>query len=123
MQVVIAQAIKSRRWLTDSRLWKEMADRYSGLSSPALKLVQGSDRDPLLRAVLGLVPHHPGWSFGSRPTQLRGSVVIAQPGLSWTQLEAEVERNSLSAIQIRDLLAVFDDALGALGESVLVCSQ
>jgi superfamily II DNA or RNA helicase len=122
MQVVIAQAIKSRRWLTDRGLWREMADRYSGLSSPALKLVDGSDSEGLLRAVLGLIPDHRAWSLNERPAQVRGTVVIAQPGLSWTQLEAEVEQNDLSAIQIRDLLAVFDDSLGALGESALVCS-
>ncbi|MGW9264996.1 DEAD/DEAH box helicase [Gordonia terrae] len=120
MQVVIAQAIKSRRWLTDRGLWKEMADRYSGRRSPALKLLDGSDS--LLRAMLGLIPHHRAWSLTNRPTQLRGAVVIAQPGLSWNQLEAEVEQNDLSATQIRDLLAVFDDALGVLGKSELVCS-
>lgn len=120
MEVVAAQAIKSRRWLTDRGLWKEMADRYSGLSSPALKLIDGSER--LLRALLGLVPDHPGWSLANRPIQLRGTVVIAQPGLSWTRLKAGVEQNRLSAIQIRDLLAVFDDSLGALGDSALVCS-
>jgi hypothetical protein len=87
-----------------------------------MKLVDGSDSEGLLRAVLGLIPDHPAWSLTNRPTQVRGTVVIAQPGLSWTQLGAEVERNDLSAIQIRDLLAVFDDALGALGESALVCS-
>jgi hypothetical protein len=122
MQVVIAQAIKSRRWLTDRGLWKEMADRYSGASSPALKLVDGSDSEGLLRAVLGLIPDHPAWSLTNRPTQVRGTVVVAQPGLSWTQLKDEVDQNDLSAIQVRDLLAVFDDSLGALGDSALVCS-
>ncbi|MBN7384528.1 type III restriction enzyme res subunit [Mycobacteroides abscessus subsp. massiliense] len=121
MEVVVAQAIKSRRWLTERELWQEMADRYSGLSSPALKLIDGSEC--LLRAFLGLVPGHPGWSLTNRPFQLRGTVVIAQPGLSWNQLKAGVEQNQLSAIQIRDLLAVFDDSLGTLGESALVCSQ
>lgn len=120
MQVVIAQAIKSRRWLTDRGLWKEMADRLSGASTPALKLVGGSK--PLLRALLGLVPGHPAWSLTNRPAQLRGTVVIAQPGLSWGQLATQVDQTDLSAIQIRDLLAVFDDALGALGASAMVCS-
>jgi hypothetical protein len=86
MQIVIAQAITSRRWLTDRGLWKEMADRYTGRSSPALKLVDGSDSERLLRALVGLIPHHPGWSLTNRPAQLRGTVVIVQPGLSWTQL-------------------------------------
>lgn len=123
MQIVIAQAIKSRRWLTDRGLWKEMADRYSGRSSPALKLVDGSGNESLLRVLLGLVPSHPAWSLTMRPAQLRGTVVIAQPGLSWTRLKAEVAKNDLSAIQIRDLIAVFDDALGALGASAMVCSE
>jgi superfamily II DNA or RNA helicase len=122
MQIVIAQAIKSRRWLTDRGLWKEMGDRYSGLSSPILKLVDGSDSRGLLRALLGQIPHHPGWSLANRPTQLHATVVIAQPGLSWTQLETAVQQGDLSAIQIRDLLAVFDDSLGGLGDSELVCS-
>lgn len=122
MQVVVAQAIKSRRWLTDRGLWKEMADRYSGASSPALKLVDGSDSEGLLRAMLGLMPEHPAWSLTNRPTQVRGTVLIAQPGLSWTQLKDKVDQDELSATQIRDLLAVFDDSLGALGDSALVCS-
>ncbi|OZC82328.1 helicase [Rhodococcus sp. 06-412-2C] len=123
MQVVIAQAIKSRRWLTDRGLWKEMADRYSGRGAPALKVVSGSDREPLLRVMLGLVSHHPALSLTNRPTQLLGTVVVAQPGLSWTKLVAGVEQEGLSAIQVRDLLAVFDDALGSLGDSALICSS
>jgi hypothetical protein len=94
-----------------------------GLRRAARPAQDGSDSERLLRALLGLIPHHPGWSLTNRPTQLRGTVVIAQPGLSWTQLGAKVERNDLSAIQIRDLLAVFDDSLGALAESRLVCSS
>ncbi|TKV56866.1 DEAD/DEAH box helicase [Nakamurella flava] len=120
MQVVVAQAIKSRRWLTDRGLWKEMADRLSGASTPPLRLVSGSVS--LLRALLGLVPGHPGWALANRAFQLRGTVVIAQPGLSWSQLLAGVDRKSLSAIQVRDLLAVFDDALGALGDAEVACA-
>jgi len=120
MQIVIAQAIKSRRWLTDRGLWKELADRYSGRTAPALKLISGSES--LLRAVLGLVPNHRAWSLTNRPTLLKGTVVIAQPGLSWTKLQTAVLLNDLSATQVRDLLAVFDDALGSLGDSALICS-
>lgn len=120
MQVVIAQAIKSRRWLTDRTLWNELGDRYCGRTSPPLKLIAGSD--PLLRALLGLVPNHPAWSLANRPTRLRGTVVIAQPGLSWAKLQSQVEQNILSATQVRDLLAVFDDSLGSLGDSEIICS-
>ncbi len=122
MQVVTAQAIKSRRWLTDRGIWKEMADRYSRAKSPVLKLIAGSDREALLRVILGVVGHHPAWSMTNRAIQLRGTIVIAQPGLSWTKLQNKLEREDLSATQIRDLLAVFDDALGSLGDSALVCS-
>ena len=122
MQVVVAQAIKSRRWLTDRGVWQEMSDRLSGKTSPVLKVVAGSSSTTLLRVLLGLVPGHESWALANRPILLRGRVVIAQPGLSWGQLQAQVANADLSAVQIRDLLASFDDALGVLGESALYCS-
>lgn len=122
MQVVIAQAIKSRRWLTDRGVWQELADRWSGKTSPRLSVVPGSASASLLRVLLGLASGHESWSLTNRPVTLRGRVVVAQPGLSWGQLQAAVTSDNLSAIQIRDLLASFDDALGALGESALYCS-
>ncbi|MGR6092278.1 DEAD/DEAH box helicase [Brevibacterium sp. CSND-B09] len=121
MQIVVAQAIKSRRWLTDRGLWQEMAHRYSGRSTPKLDLVSGDKT--LLEVLLGLTPDHPQWSFANYPPQVRGKVVVAQPGLSWGDLSAKVQQGDQSAIQIRDLLAVFDDSLGALGESEIVCSD
>jgi hypothetical protein len=120
MQVVVAQAIKSRRWLTDRGVFAEMGARLIGTRSPRLKVVEGRER--LLRVLLGEDRRHPGWALANGPFQPRGTVVIAQPGLKWSQLEAEVAAHDLSAIQIRDLLAVFDDALGGLGESKVVCS-
>lgn len=120
MQVVVAQAIKSRRWLTDHGVWKQMSERYVGRVPPNLLLVDGDRK--LLEVLLGNNSNHPSWSLMNRPMQLRGKVVIAQPGLSWSQLKAKVVENDLAATQVRDLLAVFDDALGALGESEIVCS-
>lgn len=121
IQVVVAQAIKSRRWLTDRDLWQEMADRHEGNTSPKLKIVHG--QEGLLKELLGLSQGDLGWSLINRPMQVRGKVVIAQPGLSWSQLERGVESNDLSATQIRDLIAVFDDSLGALGDAKIVCSE
>jgi superfamily II DNA or RNA helicase len=120
MQVVVAQAIKSRRWLTDRGVFAEMGARLTGQRSPRLKIIEGSER--LLRVLLGVDRRHPAWAIANGPYQPRGTVVIAQPGLRWSQLRAEVAVNDLSAIQIRDLLAVFDDALGALGTAEIVCS-
>ena len=122
MQVVVAQAIKSRRWLTDRGVWQEMGARLSGKTAPALTVVPGSDNTSLLRALLGLALGHESWALANRPVILRGRVVIAQPGLSWGQLQTKVVSADLSAIQIRDLLASFDDALGVLGETALYCS-
>lgn len=121
MQVVVAQAIKSRRWLTDLGLWREMGDRLVGTKSPRLIVTEGSER--LLRALLGVVKGHKSWSLEFRPHLLRGKVVIAQPGLAWERFTAGLADQDQSATQIRDLLAVFDDSLGALGTSELVCSR
>jgi len=120
VQVVVAQAIKSRRWLTDRGVFADMGARLTGKQSPRIKVVEGSER--LLRVRLGVDPRHPTWAIANGPYQPRGSVVIAQAGLKWSQLQAEVAAKDLSAIQVRDLLAVFDDALGALGASEIVCS-
>ena len=85
----------------------------SGRVSPRLKVVEGSER--LLRALLGCLPGHKSVSLSHRPYVLRGSVTIAQPGLSWTDFETKLATEDLSATQVRDLLATFDDALGPLG--------
>jgi hypothetical protein len=120
IQVVVAQAIKSRRWLTDGGVWEEMGARLEGRVSPRLQVVDGSER--LLRALLGCIPGHKSVSLSHRPYVLRGSVTIAQPGLSWTDLETKLRSEDQSATQVRDLLATFDDALGPLGDAAIVCS-
>ena len=120
IEVVGAQAAKSRRWFTDSGLWAEMAHRLNGLASPRLRVLDG-DED-LLRDLLAPPTKEHSWTLtGSRPV-LRGQIIVAQPGLSWGLLVARLRADDQFAIQVRDLLAVFDDAIGALAETIVVCS-
>jgi hypothetical protein len=121
MQVVTAQAIKSRRWLTDLTLWEELGRRLDGESSPRLVVHDGSER--LLRVLLGLNSAHPIWALDQRTRLVRGEVVIAQPGLSWGELETRLAASDLFAQQVRDLLAVFDDAVGQRGDTRVACSE
>ncbi len=97
-----------------------MGARLDGRVSPRLKVVEGSER--LLRALLGCIPEHKSVSLAHRPYVLRGSVTIAQPGLSWTDFESKLASEDLSATQVRDLIATFDDSLGPLGDAAIVCS-
>ncbi|WP_133799473.1 DEAD/DEAH box helicase [Kribbella caucasensis] len=121
MQVVVAQAIKSRRWLTDLSLWEEMGKRLTGEASPRLTIIEGSER--LLRVLLGINPAHRSWALNQNTRLVRGEVVIVQPGLSWAALQNRLGHADLSAQQVRDLLAVFDDAVGQRGGTTVVCSD
>ena len=120
MQVVTAQAIKSRRWLTDLSLWEELGRRLDGESSPRLVIHDGSER--LLRVLLGRNSSHPSWALDQRTRLVRGEVVIVQPGLSWSKLDDKLAAGELFAQQVRDLLAVFDDAVGQRGDTRIACS-
>ncbi|WP_158097196.1 DEAD/DEAH box helicase [Cellulosimicrobium sp. KWT-B] len=120
MQVVVAQAIKSRRWLLDPTVWEELGRRLVGKSSPKIVVVQGDEL--LLRSLLGLNTNHPRWRLDLWTRPIMGEVVIAQPGLSWGDLERRLERGDLSAQQVRDLLCVFDDAVGQLGVTSIAVS-
>lgn len=121
MQVVVAQAIKSRRWLLDPTVWEELGRRLVGHSSPKIVVVDGDES--LLRNLLGLNTNHPRWRLDLWTRPITGEVVIAQPGLSWGALEQRLESGDLSAQQVRDLLCVFDDAVGQLGDTSIAVSK
>jgi superfamily II DNA or RNA helicase len=123
MQVVVAQAIKSRRWITDRTLWMELGRRLVGTSSPRLTIVEGSER--LLRVLCGQESRHPGWSMAERAPNITGVVGIVQPGLSVASLERDIASDSPStpATQIVELLTVLSDAVGSLGDASLLASH
>lgn len=122
MQVVIAQAIKSRRWATDRTLWSVLRDRYNGDDSPALTVVAGSPR--LLSVLLGLTSHE-RYSFVRYPPRLTCTIGIAQPGLSESKLRGQLSQTvvPVPAQQIRELLTVWHDAVNDIASLELVVSQ
>ncbi len=123
MQVVVAQAIKSRRWITDTRFWNELGDRVEGTATPRARLVSG-DRD-LLLALCGKKRSWSKWSYDARRQRAAAEIWIAQPGLSRSQLEAALSQADppTSAMQVRDLLAVFHDASQVARRVGILCSS
>jgi superfamily II DNA or RNA helicase len=123
LQEAIAQAIKSRRWITDTRLWEELGARLNGRSSPRARLVEGSRL--ILDVLCGDSPRWSGLSFRQRKPIVAGSIGIVQPGLSRRQLEAGVHsaQPDLSVTQTRDLLAVLHDSVSVVANTVaVICS-
>lgn len=124
MQVVTAQAIKSRRWVTDSTLWSELGERLTGTSSPRLRIVEGSER--LLRVLTGQNSDHEDWSLTKRPPRVADCEIgIVQPGLSYEALTNQLQQSPVptSAQQIRDLLAVWHDAIAHISSATLIVSR
>jgi superfamily II DNA or RNA helicase len=95
-QVVVAQAIRSRSSLPSTGLWAALGRRLGGTESPAATLVGGSDDVLVLRHRLGLEvdddrPDTPSPWTRSLPA-IRGTIGIAQPGLSAGRLRDELEQ-------------------------------
>lgn len=121
MQEVVAQAIKSRRWMTDVGFWKELGAHLKGRANPPLAVIEGSSR--LLSVLCGEEFRRARWSFTERRPLVTGTVGIVQPGLSCKTFETRVAGGDLSAIQVRDLLAVFHDSVHQVANAVTVCSH
>ena len=110
LEKVVAQAIKSRRWIKSQRLWTELAERYQGEATPKAVVVTGSDDENLLRVHLGLAEGAediPNW-LETNPV-VRGRICIAQPGLSYAQFATPGAQQEAAADGIRNLLTVFRD--------------
>jgi superfamily II DNA or RNA helicase len=111
-QEVTAQALRSRRWLTSSGLWSELAARVSGAASPAADLVEGSDSPERLEERLGLSESDAGavpWTRG-RPI-VKGLIAVVQPGLSRGALSAQLSQSPIppSAEAVRELFVMLAD--------------
>jgi superfamily II DNA or RNA helicase len=123
LQEVITQAIKSRRWITDTRIWEELGARIAGRASPAASVVDGNGE--LLRVLCGESERWADLSLRRRPPIVSGHIAIAQPGLSISGLESDLAKAapSQSAIQSQDLLTVLHDSVSLVAPTVTVlCS-
>ena len=121
-QEAVAQAIKSRRWITDLRLWSELGARLAGQSSPRAHVVEGNHR--LLEALCGRDSRWRRLALSTRQTIVRGEISIAQPGLSQQTFEDALEAGPpLATLQTRDLLAVLHDSVSQVSPRVtILCS-
>lgn len=120
-EVVSAQAIKSRRWLTDRRFWTHLGARFQGREHPRAVLIEGRARQ--LQVLLNLVPRWYQVSIERRQRSVVGQVGIVQPGLSLARLETELAAGSISAIQIVQLLTVFSDAVSQVASPLAIGSS
>lgn len=118
-EVVASQAIKSRRWPTDRRLWEQLGARLAGDAHPPAILIDGNRRQ--LEVLLGLHSRWKGMALTTRRRSVIGHIAIVQPGLSKTALDAQSSNGDASAVQITQLLTVFGDAVSSVATaSVLV---
>ena len=118
-EVVASQAVKSRRWPTDRRLWKELGQRLGGAYPPAL-LAEGNRRT--LEVLLGVAGRFNRLSLAQRRPSIVGQIGIVQPGLSVSQLDKKLAAGATNAIQIVQLLSTFRDAVLSVAEPIVLAS-
>ena len=131
LQVVVAQALRSRRFLPSRRIWEKVHRRLSGTEFPPLTLVDESHREQHLRARLGF-DHDGRWPNGWRRSwrvlqpKPEARIVVVQPGLSKSSLRDQLARSSSpssSASDALSLLSVVQDFAVAEGWTAeVVCS-
>jgi hypothetical protein len=120
IQVVVQQAIKSRRYITDSGFWTVLGNRLAGSDRPSAVLVEGSRR--ILDVLCGNSKPHKSWSIAQRAPHLAGHIGIAQPGLSWSALATDLAQQTptIAARQVREFLTVWHDAAAQVADIALL---
>ncbi|HEY4684483.1 MAG TPA: DEAD/DEAH box helicase family protein [Dehalococcoidia bacterium] len=109
VQVVVAQAIRSRRWFPSLSLWSELGERLRERRNPKAVIVGEGDAPALLDQYLGIAPP-PDEDFRTwiqRPPIIRGRIGVVQPGLS--KARALAERNDGTESGVCQLIMVLDD--------------
>lgn len=123
MQVVAAQALKSRRHFTDKDFWSRLGRRLDGNETPRAILV-GGDLESL-RALCGLVPERELERIDQHPPSVTGRVVVVQPGLSISQLQNDVESEpvEISVGQVREFLIALHNATAGSVDVEIIGSE
>ncbi|WP_083211241.1 DEAD/DEAH box helicase family protein [Mycolicibacterium porcinum] len=122
LQVLLAQAIKSRRWATDRGLWSELGARLVGEKAPRITVLDG--REGLLKILCGRVPDHPLYSLARYAPVVDCTIGIVQPGLSMSKLKQQLALDPipLSAQQVSELLTVWHDAVSNISTLTIIAS-
>ncbi|GAA1376579.1 hypothetical protein GCM10009661_44990 [Catellatospora chokoriensis] len=122
LQVVTQQAIKSRRYITDTALWTRVGARLLGDEPPKMIVVEG-DPESLL-ALCGRRHDHAGPNFAKNAPVVQGRIGIVQPGLMMSKLRAELRtpKPNIPARQIREFLTVLHDATSSICDITLLTS-
>ena len=130
LQVVTAQALRSRRFLPSRQIWEKIHRRLNRTEFPPLTLVDGSHPEQYLRARLGF--DHDRWPNGWRRSwralqpKPEAKIVIVQPGLSKGDLLEQTARSSSPSSSANDalsLLTVVEDFAVAEGWTAeVICS-
>ena len=120
-EVVVAQAIKSRRWFKRRNLWEEIGKRITGDAHPRAQIVEGSDDEELLKCHLGIADNGKAnevtmWT--NTFPNVRGDICIAQPGLSKSRFIDEFESDA--ARSISQLLTTLSDTAQADALNIVV---
>ena len=123
-QEVVAQAIRSRGALPSTTLWSQLGRRLTGEEPPRATVVTGSDDADLLHERLGLSE---GSDENAQPwTQrlpvVRGSIGIAQPGLSAHEFRRRLAADPVptGASGLQQLFSVLSDTAVSDGAELYV---
>jgi hypothetical protein len=123
-QEVVAQAIRSRAALPSTTLWEQLGRRLTGEESPEAIVVAGSDDIETLHRHLGLADYEDEETqpWTQRLPVVRGTIGIAQPGLSAAQLRADLatEPMPVSASGLRQLFSVLADTAVSDGAELAI---
>jgi len=126
-QEVVAQALRSRRQFPSTALWSELADRLTGRASPKAVLDPGSDDPAMLYEFLGITDDdNEVVPWTRRYPAVRGTLGIVQPGLSASELRAQLSSDPIppAAQSLRELFCVLTDtALSDGAELTLIVSS
>jgi superfamily II DNA or RNA helicase len=123
-QVLVAQAIRSRRHFASTSIWGELAERVAGRTRPIAVIVEGSDSEELLRRRLGLDETGDGDSLPWTKTlpMVRGTVALVQPGLSAAMLHQQLESNPIpeGAKSLREMFGLLRDMTQSDGADLTI---
>jgi hypothetical protein len=120
-EVVVAQAIKSRRWFKRRSLWEEIGKRLTGDAHPRVQIVEGSDDEQLLRSHLGIADNENAQDvtvWTNTFPNINGDICIAQPGLSKSRFIGEADSDA--ARSISQLLTTLSDTAQADALNIVV---